>query len=226
MGKSSGVLNGVSPFFSQVSEQVLTEHVLQIINELVQNFIKIVSSFTLTRINPIRHLNGDLRALVLVTTSKRDHVSPRLLKALELLKSKVVSLLESLAKDNQEPDSPGKASGPDVTQTSTTSPAPLAATPSDGEEAPISTAKKRLFDDFEPDAEPSKRRKISTDEQEPSTSSAASVVIPEKTDKFKETLNRFLKTLNMLYELCEAALNDENSQNEIDQQDEAKEDTS
>ena len=76
-------------FFPKVANQVLTEQVLSIINQLVRNFIDIAGAFNLTRANPVRHLNGDLRALLLVSSTRTDHLTPELLKALKILRMRV-----------------------------------------------------------------------------------------------------------------------------------------
>ena len=90
------IFNFLVTFFPKVSNQVLTDQVLSIINQLVRNFIDIAGEFNLTRANPVRHLNGDLRALLLVSTTRTDHLTPDLLKALKTLQLRVDRISEML----------------------------------------------------------------------------------------------------------------------------------
>ena len=83
----------------QVSDQVLNDHVLTIITQLVQNFVEMAGTFTFNKVTPIKYLNSDLRALVLVTQARPDLASPPgLLKALESLEAKSKALLQPLDK--------------------------------------------------------------------------------------------------------------------------------
>ena len=83
----------------QVSGQVLNDHVLNIITQLVQNFVEMAGTFTFNKVAPIKYLNSDLRALVLVTQARPELASPPgLLKALEALESKSKALLQPLDK--------------------------------------------------------------------------------------------------------------------------------
>ena len=90
------IFNFLVSFFPKVSNQVLTDQVLSIINQLVRNFIDIAGAFNLTRANPVRHLNGDLRALLLVSTTRTDHLTTDLLKALNTLRLRVERISEIL----------------------------------------------------------------------------------------------------------------------------------
>ncbi|QQP55436.1 Ubiquitin carboxylterminal hydrolase 34like [Caligus rogercresseyi] len=77
-----------------VSSQVLTDQVTSIISQLVSNFIDMAGSFVLDRLSPVRHLNGDLRALFLVSSSRPHFLSPELLRALKDLSQSVEKSLE------------------------------------------------------------------------------------------------------------------------------------
>ncbi len=62
---------------------------LVIISELARNFQGLAATFDLSRAGPIRLLNGDLRALLLVNTAKPEHLTPALQAALHVLKERV-----------------------------------------------------------------------------------------------------------------------------------------
>merc|ERR1719376_1383282 len=112
-------------FFPKVSDQVLTDQVLHIVHQLVQNFIENAGAFSFQRATPIKHLNGDLRALVLVTPSCSDKqqrssssqqlsqqqssqqlrinvASNRLLRALKILRAKAISILTEINSQQQQ----------------------------------------------------------------------------------------------------------------------------
>ena len=90
------IFNFLYTFFPKVASQVLTDQVLSIINQLVRNFIDIAGAFNLTRANHVRHLNGDLRALLLVSTTRTDHLTSELLKALRILRLRVERISDIL----------------------------------------------------------------------------------------------------------------------------------
>ena len=98
------IFNFLCTFFPKVSSQVLTDQVLSIINQLVRNFIDIAGAFNLTRANPVRHLNGDLRALLLVSTTRTDHLTPDLFKALSTLHMRAERISEILREKEELSD--------------------------------------------------------------------------------------------------------------------------
>ena len=98
------IFNFLCTFFPKVSSQVLTDQVLSIINQLVRNFIDIAGAFNLTRANPVRHLNGDLRALLLVSTTRTDHLTLDLLKALNTLRLRVDKISDILREKDESSD--------------------------------------------------------------------------------------------------------------------------
>ena len=187
----------------KVASQVLTDHVQHIISQLVRNFVDVADSFNVTRVSPVRHLNGDLRALILVNNAKNDHLTNGLLDALVVLRTKVQSVL----KDQGE--TPPAKKTPD-------------------NQSAVSSAKKRLFEETKSENGPepgcsssnSKRSRSSSDPgtdegksppPKPGTSQQA-----DKEEEFpprplqdnsrlKETLSVFMKTLNILIQMCESA---------------------
>ncbi len=80
----------------QVADQVLTDQVQGIIYGLVKNFIESAANFSLGRPNPIRHLNGDLRALILVSSTRTEILTDNLLDALKTLKTRANSTMETI----------------------------------------------------------------------------------------------------------------------------------
>ena len=91
---SSSLVPNVFLLLFQVSDQVLTAQVQNIIDELVNNFMEVAGTFALTRLGPLKHLNGDLKALLLVSTARSDHMSQKLLAALQILRIRVQKSLE------------------------------------------------------------------------------------------------------------------------------------
>lgn len=85
---------------------MLTDQVQGIISELVTNFINNSEKLPLGRANNNKHLNGDMRALLLVNTTRPDHLSPALLKALQVLRERLVAaeraLTASMGEQSQE----------------------------------------------------------------------------------------------------------------------------
>jgi hypothetical protein len=91
-------------FQFQVCDQVLTDQVQGIISQLVSNFIDIAGTFNLTRPNPLKHLNGDLRALILVSSTRSELLTEPLMEALKILKNRVSSLLATVTDSTEEKD--------------------------------------------------------------------------------------------------------------------------
>ncbi|XP_040568738.2 ubiquitin carboxyl-terminal hydrolase 34 [Lepeophtheirus salmonis] len=96
------IFNFLLLFFPKVSNQVLTEQVQSIISQLVSNFIDMAGTFVLDRVTPVRHLNGDLRALFLVSSSRSNFLSDELLQALKILRSSVEKKLEGKGRPSSE----------------------------------------------------------------------------------------------------------------------------
>jgi len=89
---NSHVFNFLLIFFPKVCDQVLTDQVQNIISHLVGNFIQSADSFTLTATNTLKQLNGDLRALILVSSTRGELLTIALMEALKTLKARVESL--------------------------------------------------------------------------------------------------------------------------------------
>merc|ERR1711976_556726 len=101
-------------FFPKVQKQVLTDQVQNIISQLVKSFIEIAGSYALDRPSTVRHLNGDLRALLLVNATKVQNLTPNLMAALKTLRARVESLKDKAQEEKKEEDSPeGKSPKPD-----------------------------------------------------------------------------------------------------------------
>lgn len=78
-----------SSILPQVSDQVLTEQMQTTISQMVRTFIEVAQSFILLRITPLKILNGDLQALLLVSTIKRVHLTKELLSALQVVRARI-----------------------------------------------------------------------------------------------------------------------------------------
>jgi hypothetical protein len=59
------------------------------ISQMVRTFIEVAQSFILLRITPLKILNGDLQALLLVSTIKRVHLTKELLSALQVVRGRI-----------------------------------------------------------------------------------------------------------------------------------------
>ena len=207
------------PNFSQVANQVLTDHVQHIISQLARNFIEVADSFNLTRVSPLRHLNGDLRSLILVNTAKTDHLTSELMDSLVTLRTKVQKMLDYAAKESCHKSDSSSDKKDDL---------------------PPTTAKKRLFEESKSDgvseSGSSKRCRTSVlDEGEsskipkPGPSSTPGPVerddgaksIPENS-RMKDTLNVFMKTLNILVRMCETAFCSDDEQSDNDNENKRK----
>lgn len=173
------IFNFLLLFFPKVSDQVLTDQVQGIISQLVSNFIDISGSFNLERPNPVRHLSGDLRALFLVSSSRSDHLSPKLQDALKVLKSRVEvelsTLLKQQSKNNEESTSDDNAG-----ETSTSS-------------------LKESVDNIVVEEE--ENDKLKTDKIPINELNLMKYAVDEKS-KMADTLSALLKTLVLLIQLC------------------------
>jgi len=101
---NSHVFNFLLNFFPKVCDQVLTDQVQGIIAHLVGNFIDSAGTFNLSAVNGLRGLNGDLRALILVSSTRGELLTEPLMEALKTLKSRISVLLETAqpSKEDQE----------------------------------------------------------------------------------------------------------------------------
>merc|ERR1711971_1050107 len=86
---NSHVFNFLLNFFPKVCDQVLTDQVQGIISHFVGNFIESAGSFNLNLINTLKQLNGDLRALILVSSTRGELLTEQLMEALKTLKKRV-----------------------------------------------------------------------------------------------------------------------------------------
>merc|ERR1719266_880181 len=76
-------------FFPKVADQVLTDQVKSLIHGMCKNLIAVADTFDLTKPSAVRHLNGDLRALLLVQSGVKEiHTAP-LKEAVTGLKGRV-----------------------------------------------------------------------------------------------------------------------------------------
>jgi len=75
--------------FIQVADQVLTDQMQNTINQMVRTFIDVADNFILVRLNPLRILNGDLQALLLVSSTRRVHLTQELHRALLIVKGRL-----------------------------------------------------------------------------------------------------------------------------------------
>ena len=157
-----------------MSDQVLTDQMQTIISDLVKGFTSISHNYLLTLPGPILHLNGDLRALLLVNTARPEHLTPTLLAALKVLKKRV-----------EDADEAMKASEKDAS-----------------EEEDNSKAKKAEEEDKE--AEPAPSTSTASEQQQPTTpSSKKAGEDTNGRSKLREAYAVFLKTLTLLVEMCE-----------------------
>ena len=87
----------------------MTDQVQGIISHLVGNFIGSADSFNLSIINTLKQLNGDLRALILVSSTRNELLTEQLMEALKTLKKRVESQHPKEKDENSENSS--KTSG-------------------------------------------------------------------------------------------------------------------
>jgi len=100
-------------FFPKVADQVLTEQVKSLIHRLCKNLTEVAPDYDLSRPSQVKHLNGDLRALLLVQSGVKEiHTAP-LKEAVTVLKGRVVKQLEALGQAEEEKgsESQGERSG-------------------------------------------------------------------------------------------------------------------
>ena len=83
----------------------MTDQVQGIISHLVGNFIGSADSFNLSLINTLKQLNGDLRALILVSSTRGELLTQALMDALKTLKKRVESQQPKENDDNSDSSS-------------------------------------------------------------------------------------------------------------------------
>jgi len=91
-------------FFPKVADQVLTDQVKNLIQSLCKNLHTVSSSYDLTKHSPIKHLNGDLRALILVQAGVQEIDKAQLRDSVRTLKERTVSQLHSLRDSDEDGD--------------------------------------------------------------------------------------------------------------------------
>ena len=171
---------------------MLTDQVQGIITHLISNFIDSSSQFNLSLTGVLKQLNGDLRALILVSSTRSQLLNQKLLQALKTLKSRVELVLSSV----EPPTAPTTATVKDEQKSEDSG-----ASKTEENVAKIGESPSKV----NPEA-PNKKRRLS---EEPSTSNttAKSVNKPkdEKT-RWKDSLVMFMNTLNLLIGMSENAL--------------------
>ena len=173
---------------------------------MVNNFIDSAGSFNLSSLTALKQLNGDLRALILVSSTRSELLSQNLSVALKTLKSRVGIVLASLtssststSKDNENSASAtlttAKIEEGETTENhdKKTEGAADNNTKSDNSEINVNT--------------PHKKRRLS---EEPSSSNSVTkspVTKPkDEKSKWKEHLVLFMNTLNLLIGMSENAI--------------------
>lgn len=89
-------------FFPKVADQVLTEQVKSLIHRLCKNLTEVAPDYDLSRPSQVKHLNGDLRALLLVQSGVKEIHTATLKEAVTVLKGRVETQLESLGQAEEE----------------------------------------------------------------------------------------------------------------------------
>ena len=180
----------IMSFFLKVCDQVLTDQVQGIISHLISNFIDSAASFNLTATGIMKQLNGDLRALILVSSTRSELLNQNLLQALRTLKTRVGIVLATVnSKD-------------DNIQTVNAEESPIKNSNESHENTNSSTENTS-----------NKKRRLS---EEPSTSTVVKNVTKPKDEKtkWKESLMMFTSTLNLLISMGENALKNDDEKTE------------
>ena len=94
----------------------MTDQVQGIISHLVGNFIGSADSFNLSLINTLKQLNGDLRALILVSSTRGELLTQALMDALKTLKKRVERQQPKENDDNSDSSSVTSAQADQNTQ--------------------------------------------------------------------------------------------------------------
>ena len=90
-----------SSVYRQVADQVLTDQVKSLIHGMCKNLIEIAGTYDLTRPNAVKHLNGDMRALLLVHSGVSDIATVDLKAAVLILKDRVVKQASAMESEVQ-----------------------------------------------------------------------------------------------------------------------------
>ena len=95
-------------FFPKVADQVLTDQVKSLIHSLCKNLQSVAADYDLTKPGLVKHLNGDLRALVLVQGGVGELNTAQLGEAVAVLKQRLVEQLARLG-DTQTGETEGSS---------------------------------------------------------------------------------------------------------------------
>ena len=135
-------------------------------------------SFGLTNVGPLKQLNGDLRALILVSSTRSELLTEPLSTALKALKTRVVTFLASVkAKDEDDQ----KDSKDEAEET--------------GDAGSTPQKKRRQSEEA-----------TSTSQQQPPMKMPSSLKLKDENTKWKDAMVMFQCTLNLLIGMCESAL--------------------
>merc|ERR1712106_30080 len=97
-------------FFPKVADQVLTDQVKSLIHSLCKNLEAVASNYDLTKPSLVKHLNGDLRALLLVQSGVKEINTTQLKEAVLTLKQRTGEQLEILGEDKTKKSEDDKGS--------------------------------------------------------------------------------------------------------------------
>lgn len=103
-------------FFPKVADQVLTDQVKSLIHSLCKNLEVVASNYDLSKPSLVKHLNGDLRALLLVQSGVKEINTVQLKEAVLTLKQRTGEQLEILGEDKtkkSEEEKGGESQGED-----------------------------------------------------------------------------------------------------------------
>merc|ERR1719394_2364454 len=89
-------------FFPKVADQVLTDQVKSLIQNLCKNLHTVSNSYDLSKNVSVKHLNGDLRALILVQSGVKEINKLQLRESVKTLKQRTQGQLESLGQAEEE----------------------------------------------------------------------------------------------------------------------------
>jgi len=168
-------------FFPKVSVQVLTDQVKSLIHSLCKNLESVAPNYDLTRPSAVKHLNGDLKALLIVHSGVEEIKTQQLRDAVIVLKERTAKQLEVLGEPpslNKSSSSTGEGSESDQGTGSSETPRKIS----------IESGKRGSCD--------SKRK--SCDEKSdsgPSTSKRST-----GNDRLRDSCNALMRSLNLLLE--------------------------
>ena len=179
---------------------------------MVNNFIDSAGSFNLSSLTALKQLNGDLRALILVSSTRSELLSQNLSVALKTLKSRVGIVLASLTSSSTSTSKDNENSASEKSSaTLTTAKIEEGETTENHEKktegaADNNTTKSDTNSEINVNT-PHKKRRLS-EEPSSSTSVTKSPVTKPKDEKskWKEHLVLFMNTLNLLIGMSENAI--------------------